>query len=182
MRKINKQFSNKKKLLVAPLCVLILLGTGYVFYQHKNNNTANSNTAGEDKINYEPPTKEDAQRASDNKQRIVEEETKPAQNNGSKKLITPTITYASEQGEKIEAGGFVSNIFEDGGVCTFTFTKGTASFSKHSTGISNAQSVACPAITVGNGEFSEKGQWSVTLSYSSATASGTSAPKTLAVN
>jgi cytoskeletal protein RodZ len=180
MLKIQKHFVLSKKVALIALAV-ILVGGGVAYItvkRHEAQQTPNS------PINLKPATKQDKQRAEDNKSRIVKEETSQnsqPQTTNTKKSVTPTITYAGQYGDSVEVGGYVSGIFEDGGTCTATFTQNGASITKTSSGVENANSVSCPAITAKAEEFSPRGTWKVTLSYSSATASGVSESRNIEV-
>ncbi len=183
MKKI-KISSKKIATILVVSFVIIIGGVGYYFKNHKANPPKTDNESGE--VNLQPATKEDKKRADDNKQRIIEKDEqlkKQGQRNSSagKQAVAPAITYAEQYGANIEVGAYVGGVFEDGGTCTATFSKVGASFSKTTTGVKNVSSVNCPTMIIPTSAFSTKGAWSVVVSYSSNTSSGSSAPKQIEV-
>ncbi len=184
---IKNRLKLSKKPLMVLLVALLIAGVYLYSFRHSSNKSQQvaKKSSGQSQTDLKPATSQDKQRASDNKTRIVEQEaqqnTQPSQTPGTKKTVTPTITYASQYGNSVEVGGYVSGVFEDGGTCTVIFTKGSTSFAKTSTGVKNVNSVNCPALTAQSTEFSSKGEWMVTLSYSSESASGVSGPRQIEV-
>jgi hypothetical protein len=158
----------------------------WYFAIHGKGYSAKQSREATDGINFDPATKEDNKRAEDNKDRIIENENQLAnQSNSSgtdsKKVVKPTITYAGKFDNQVQVGAYVSGVFEDGGECTAEFTQGNLKFAKKVTAVKNVNSVDCPEMAANSSEFTNKGQWTVTVTYSSATASGTSEAKQLKV-
>ncbi|MDB5170458.1 MAG: hypothetical protein JWO35_152 [Candidatus Saccharibacteria bacterium] len=188
MVKIKKQSKLNKKILLLALIVIAIAGGGFYAKLGSDNKVESAkNTAEKQKINYDPPTAEDNKRVDDNKQRIVNQQQQQGaqtpQDTTTKKSVTPIISYAeqTQAGGNIEVGGRVSGVFEDGGTCTATFTQGSKTFVKSSTGVKNVSDVACPALSAAFSEFLATGSWSVTLSYASSTATGSSAARIVEV-
>lgn len=100
-----------------------------------------------------------------------------------KTKVTPEITYATQErsGQPIEVRGFVPQIYEDGGTCLATFTRGTQSVSKSSTGFKNVSYTTCPTITLARSSFPSSGDWTLILSYKSATSEGSSQSQVIKV-
>lgn len=179
MTKIKKP---SKKVLLVLAALIVLAGAGGAFYFNKANNsgqTAQNPTIQEGKINLDPPTEEDAKRVDANKKKVEarQEQEKiqaAAPPSSSKKQVKPVITYAGQYGQAVEVGAGVNGIFEDGGVCTATFSKGALSFTKSVNAVKNMSAVDCPVMSAGSGEFAQKGVWNITVNYSSATAAGDS--------
>lgn len=144
--------------------------------EHRKINAPSTPSVTTDGINYAPPTAEDKKNVEQNKENIVanEQNRESGSSNSSRKNVKPTITYADQYGQSVEVGAFVSGIFEDGGTCKAIFTHDGSSFSKNVQAVKNANSVNCPVMSAGVSEFSQKGTWSVTVSYDSPTASGAS--------
>ena len=136
-----------------------------------------NNNSGE--INLNPPTKEDKARVDANKQRIVAEEQNNSQQ--SKKVAKPTITYIDDRNGNYGVAGYVSGVFEDGGICSYVFTNGSSTKSKESTAISNVSYTTCPPISIEKNELSPKGTWRIVLKYTSVSSSGDSEAKVIEV-
>lgn len=175
----------KQSIALVAVLVLAMITSGLLYA--KNRNLDSSQPASPDAtqaqdINFDPPTAEDAQRAADNKQRLTDQPSQPNASPGTKKSVKPTITGAGQYGEVVEISSFVGGVFEDGGTCTATFTSGGTSFTSSVQAVSNVNTVNCPTISVPISNFNPRGTWSVTISYSSNTAAGTSDPKQVEVN
>jgi len=72
------------------------------------------------------------------------------------------------------AGGFVSGIIEDDGVCTLTLTQGGASVTVEAPAMPDATTTVCGGLAV-PGDRLTAGTWQATLTYTSAAHRGTSA-------
>lgn len=186
--KIKKQ--SKKIILFGAVAVVLAAITGasiVAILQNQRNDVskpASDTSEQKDTINLDPPTKEDVKRVDDNKQSIIDREQQqatPPPTSTGKKTVIPTITYAGQYGQAIEVGAYVTGIFEEGGSCTATFSKGSISFSKSVAAVRSANAVDCPVMSANASEFSQKGSWSVTVTYSSPTATGVSEAKTVEV-
>lgn len=183
MVKIQKP---SKKLTFIAITLVALAAISVFYIKNNSNNEQPKNPAGiQDDINFTPPTAEDKQRVEDNKQRNVArdealKDQTPQQPN-TKRSVIPTITYAGQYGQAVEIGGYVNGVFEDGGTCKATFSQSTNSFIKSVTAIKNTNSVDCPVMSANTNEFSSKGTWTVSITYISATAEGTSESKQIEV-
>jgi len=169
-----------KKILIPSIIAVVALAGGGVYYL-KNRADEPKPTAF---VNLDPPTEEEKQQAEDNKDRIVKEQeeqaSQPPPSNGGPKSVTPVITSAELYNGAIEVSGFVPGVFEDGGTCTATLTKGSSKITKQVQGVKNVSNTQCNGFSVPASELSA-GTWSVTLAYSSATAQGSSAASTVEV-
>ena len=179
MLKIKKV--SKIKYLVLFCAVLIIAGLVILYYTNDRGNNLEqpTPTSGQtEKINLSPPTTEDTKGVEANKEKNISRDeqinNQPIQEPGTKKTVKPTITYSGQYGNLIEVGGYVSDVFEDGGVCTATFARESTSFSKSVTSVKNINSVDCPVMSAQKSEFNQIGKWYVTVSYDSSTASGKS--------
>lgn len=154
--------------------VLALAASGYFAFAQNNNQTASPTTNNSD-ISLEPATELERQEAEENKDRIVDSQNQPSpspetpQSPGSKKSVAPTVTEANRSSVK----AYVTGIFEEGGTCTATFTKGDQTLTKTSDGFQNASYTQCAPMDLDSG-FLSAGKWSVTVKYSSSTSEGTS--------
>lgn len=167
-----------KKIIISIIIALIILGLGIYFVSNRNNNQTpvTEPTDTQPAVNYDPPTKEDSERAESNKDRIIEREKSinelPTNESGLKQ-VKPIITYAGQYGDSVEVGAY-ANVFEENGSCTATFTLGSTSVKKTVQSVRNANSTDCPVMQVGVSELGAKGTYSVVVSYNSQSSSGTS--------
>jgi cell division protein FtsN len=170
-----------KKIIVGVLALLILAGAGFYFFQ-KNQNSESSPQVSDPTINLDPPTEEDLQRAEDNKKEIVAEQDKSPASNSVRPAssVKPVITYADQYGDVVEVGGYIS-LFEENGTCTATFTQGSKQITKSVKAVRSAQSTDCPVMAVSVSEFNPRGNYSVTITYSSPFTNSTSEARQLTV-
>ncbi len=183
--------STKKhpRLLLIIIGVLVVAGAigGYLYIRNKNDrpNTDKTGTT----INYRPPTAEEKKQAEDAKDKIVQDQQtqqsgatkddQPASNRPSK--LTVFIARLEQVGPNIEASGYVGGVFEDDGTCTLTLTNGSAKLSKQSKGFKDFNHTTCTPFSFPSSELTKAGAWTVSLSYSSPSGTGTSETKTLEV-
>lgn len=122
-------------------------------------------------VNLRPPTEEETQAAEDKKEEITRREASnppAAKNSEGKKQVIPIITSANHN----EVRAYVPGIFEEGGKCTATASKGETIVTVNSGGFQNASYTSCAPMNFatplnGNG-------WSIIVTYSSASAEGKS--------
>lgn len=172
----------KSKILYIILAITLLSAfvcAGY-FYIKNNNNSKNSSDqqSEENNIDYSPGTKEE-QQAADQKKEQNYEQDQAKKDQTFNPNVTPIISYASQYGQFVEVGAYVT-IFEEGGTCTAKITKGTTSKETSVPATRNATTTDCPVMKFDSAAL-EKGAWSVTVSYKSNTYYGTSEPKTIDV-
>lgn len=183
----NKNVS--KKIILVALAVILVIAFGvYYLLDRKNNSEQAVENPGQNQqqedINFNPPTPEDAQRAEENKEQIIQgqQNTPVGQTTpDGKKSVKPTITYAGQYGDQVEVGAYVSGVLEDFGVCKAIFQKGSEAMTVQVEAVRGASSMDCPVMGVPVNELKQKGTWSVTVSYSSTSASGVSDSRQLEV-
>lgn len=172
-----KNFSSRT--IVISLLVVLLGAGGFFIYTRKDTSELNPDVT--EGISFSPATENDKQRVDETKQRIVEKDSQPTQQQESRQEVKPLITYAGQYDQAVEVGGYVSGIFEDSGLCTATFSRTGSSFKKSVQAVKNASSVDCPVISVSSDDFNTKGSWNVVLSYESRAAFGSSDPRQIEV-
>lgn len=158
--------------------VVLLLVVGAFLYASKVNsrNNATSQTTADDasKINLDPPTEQEKQDTEDHKQDIVDKQNNPSppppQPGG--RTITVAITDAGQYGPEVEVRAYTADVYETGGVCTFTFSKDGTTITKKTDGIKDARTTICTTLTVPRSEFPGEGEWLLEVAYSSSTAQG----------
>lgn len=187
-RKLVKRSKKKKLLLFVLAGILVILGTLLVLEKTHKINLISTKAAspkstvtpaeGKD-INLDPPTDEEKQAGNEQKDEIAQEkqqqQTAPPPSSSNKKSVKPVIVTISADNGQIDVRGFVSGVFEEGGTCTARFTKpGSAAVTKTTTGFEDYNKTTCSPFTFPATHLPAKGDWSVTLSYASAIAEGTS--------
>lgn len=161
----TKRLFSRKRLLIAVTTCLLAIG---IYTLVKNDNVADKkNPSDVTTVNTQPATEQEKAEAEQNKDRIAS--TNQSTNTGQKKTVKPVITDISNNTVR----AYVSGVFEDGGTCTATFTKGGKTLTKTSSGFENVSYTQCGPINYEDG-FLSPGKWSVTVKYNSATAEGVS--------
>lgn len=176
----------KKSLIIGTVLALVIAGGGVFAYQQTrpdNPNKVSENpeatAQNDDEINLDPATDEEKKETEQHKDELVKQNEQPQP--GGNKSVTPTIVDASQYGQEIEVRALISGVYEEGGICKATFTKGSQTVSKQSTGFKDATTTTCTPMTIPRSEFPTTGDWSVTLTYTSGTSTGTSASKTVRI-
>jgi hypothetical protein len=131
-------------------------------------------------INYGPPTEVEKQDSVSHKDSIPtansQNSNTQTSNASSKKTVTTEITTFRQTSSAFTVNGFVNGVIENGGTCTLTMVfSGDASqkVTESRPGEANATNTTCGEISVPLSKL-HAGTWNTTLSYSSATATGTS--------
>jgi hypothetical protein len=177
-----KQKLTKNQLILSVGALIIALGAAGMAWHpwHKPASTAipaantsqNSGSNGNSSnINYGPPSSSEQQAANDYKKTLSANQ--PPSSGGTKSI---SVQVLSATASKIRVN--IIGVFEDGGTCTATLTKGAQTTTATGTGIAASNYTQCN-INLGAGQVTGGG-WSVVVSYSSADASGksTSTPLT----
>lgn len=176
-----------KKLLTITITLLFVaaLVCSLIWFLNYKNSSKISTKSPTGGINYSPATKDDLSRAEANKQRIIQEQNSSKQNSSSSsslKTVTPLITYAGVYGDQVQIGARVNGIVESGGLCEATITKDGKSLTKTVSSVTDVSSTGCPEMSFQISGLPSKGDWSISVKYTSSTSSGTSTPKILKVD
>ena len=165
--------------LLVGVMLLIALGAWLAWHHHSTATQHKiSPTAGS--VDLTPATPAEQQDSDQHKDASVQN-NKTITPPGGAKTVQPVIVSAAQNGSTIVVRSFVSGVIEDGGTCTATFTNGDQTVSGQSQGVSDATTTLCGKISVDRSAFPVAGSWSVTLNYSSANATGTSAATKLEI-
>lgn len=184
------RLKNKKTIVILVVILLVIgLAAAYYFTNHDKNTSGKGSgqpTTNIGGINYGPPTEQDKAEADQRKQTLQNQSGSTAtQSSGNATSVTTqaavTITFVNYSNSAVQAAGFVGNVFEDGGNCTLTISKGSSKVSATSTGFKDVNKTTCPPITINRSQIPQGGDWSAILSYNSSKASGSSTPKTISV-
>lgn len=148
-------------LSVGALLILLLAGFGWAHW-HKPSPTTTTGAG-----NLTPATAVEKQETADHKDQIIEEQkNQTAPPSSSIKNVSVVITGATST----DVRGYASGVFEDGGTCTATATKGSQTITKTSAGFKNVSYTSCLPIYWDSPLA--RGSWTINLSYKSATAQG----------
>jgi hypothetical protein len=172
----------------AALTTALIVGVAVCGYYLAHNNQENSpsptgsltsakrTTDQKDDINSSPPTAEEKAQADAQKDQNIsranDEKAAGQSTSNSKRSVTPVITNKNP-GDPVTISGYVSGVFEDGGVCTATLTQNGKTVTATSQGFKNVSTTNCAPISIARSQL-PGGTWQVSLSYSSAAAEGTS--------
>ena len=177
-RKSRNFLGTRNRVLVLIAVLLLLAGGVWAIRAHNQPAKSGDKTPeGGTSVNLNPPTEEEKQQTEAHKGQISQPSQPAAASNSGKKQVTPIITNASQ--EQINA--YVPGVFEEGGSCAATLTKGNKTVTKTSTGFQNVSYTSCAPINI-SGQLTERGTWSLVLSYNSTTAEGKSATTSLEVH
>lgn len=184
-----KRTPMKKRTAIIAICIAAVLVGGYLVTAYSTRIFPFAHATQ----NYEPGThvineeksqaEQDAiDNLSDNPDSKVENDQtdtpeEPSVNtNTGKKEAAVLITNAGVFNGTVSASGFVTNIVESSGTCTYTFTNGANRVVKQSSVLSNPSSTTCETVSFPASELTT-GTWAVTLSYASSESAGVSQAK-----
>lgn len=163
--------------MIGVIAVLIL-GGGFAYSKlaHK----ASTGTNAKNNIDLSPATPAEKQDSNEHKEN-TSQNNQPTPPPSSTSSVTPVIVDASQYSDKIEVRSYVPGVFENGGTCTVTLTKGSLQVTKQAAATEDATTTRCANVSIDRSEFSEAGQWTATVSYSSTAYQGSSKPTTVEV-
>lgn len=173
MKKIKVNFRSKKFIIAVIIAALLISGSAFAYVATRDDDkknedvTANGPESESIGTSYDinPATEEEKRESEQHKDAIVEQQNQPAPQPGQKKQVSVVITSADAN----SINAYVSGVLEDGGTCTATLTKGSQKIDRTSSGFSNVSTTNCSPIAP---NFPSGGTWTVTVSYSSASAEG----------
>lgn len=190
MNKNKKYIKDRELVIVLTVIGTILLICGTYFVQKRfrdNNNlsTTNNGQTTEAKINLDPPTQEDIYRAESNKDRLTDQQATPSPTSGDTvglKTVKPIITYAGQYAGDIQVGAYVSGVLDRAGTCRTDLTQDNFKLTNLVNAITDASSMSCPEMAFQVSDLPRKGDWTVTVTYTSVTGTGVSDAKQIKVN
>lgn len=177
------QGSISKKTILVGLVLSGLVVAGLLFARANPTGTKDSPAT---QIETSPSTEQEKQETEAHKDELAEQaqaekDKPPVEEDAPKKSVTPVITNASQNATTVTVNSFVSGILENNGNCTMKAVKGSLTVSKTVQASANASTTDCAPFLVNRSDFPETGEWSVTVTYSSSTAEGTSQPRALSL-
>jgi len=182
--KTKKNYKNKVPLMIIAAVVVVLLACAAAFAIYNSNQT--SIKPGQQGVNLE---RSDAEKAAeealkdDPGQKLENEQndTPPAPSStapSGKMAVNVVLNYADidngTETSTVVAAGSVTNVTEENGVCTYSFTNNGSVITKTSSTLVNPTSTTCSKVSFPASELPRSGVWVVTLKYSSDKSEGTS--------
>ncbi len=181
----NKNRKSKKPLVVSVLIIVLaaaIVSTIYL-YVHRNDIKRDSNGVSIERTPQDKKLEQDLNKNPEKKEESTQTDQPPKPSvDPSTKLqkVNVVLTNVGESEDaSISASGFVSNIVETNGVCTYQFTSAGRVIEKQSTILPSASSTTCKTINFPASELGS-GVWKVQLKYTSSVSEGIS--NTLEVN
>ena len=164
---------NKNSLTITVLIVLLV--ALLVIYVVRSNNDSDQTPATDyiasDKINFGPPTDNEAAAGDLIKPKLVEEEDATDENSHTSNAQV-VIVDASQYDNTIEVRSFVSNIIENGS-CTITITNESGStITRTVDAAAEASTTLCQGIEIDRSEFTTPGIWNVLVKFTGSSSSG----------
>lgn len=181
MTNTKSLISSKKRLITisAILVLVVVVAFGAWWYFLKP--TAQSTTARPvNSVDYSGPTQEE-QNAGDN-QKEENQNREEIDSQPEATTATVIVTDASQYDNTIEVRAYIPNIYSSEGYCTATFTKaGATTVTVNGSPFKDATTTQCGAMDVNRSAFSAAGTWSVVVSYTSSTATGSSEARSVSI-
>ncbi len=175
----TKKTHNQSKTIIIVLLASIVLAAVTIAYTQKNTpqptdlpsqSLPTVPVQDSDYLNLNPPTEEDNQEVEQNKNDISTDEPTKPQDQDSVNMV---ITYSGYSNKSIQVSSYAANIFEEGGTCALTLTRGDAKVTKQTMGQTDARYTFCPTFDIPFSEISS-GTWSGRVSYTSQKYNGVS--------
>jgi hypothetical protein len=183
--KHSVKHSSKILKLGAILAILVIIVLGsFLVYRRRSHNAstpATSNPPGTEKIDLSPPTEQEKQSNEQHKDELIKQQQQEQNTQTGIKQVKPIITDAGYYDTQVEVRSFVPGIYEAGGTCTITMTKDSSSITRQVISSKGATTTDCPVVRIPRSDLPSTGTWTVTVSYNSATAKGSSDSKTVEV-
>lgn len=161
-----RKLSRFWQIVIPAVILLLLVGGAYVGYRQFFYNPPT--TIDGQPVNLEPATEEDKAQAEAHKEEIVEQDKAIKENPSGTgpKTVAVVITGADQTAGR----AYVTGVFEDDGSCLATASMGSQKATASSLGFRNVSYTQCAPLTW-NTPLTP-GSWSITVTYKSATASG----------
>lgn len=183
LKKLKTNPSKKTTLIVVISVVLagILGVSAYALYV--NNSSDSDKSEYETNLERTDAEKEASKNLEENPEQKLENDQNdtpatPEQSSSTGKYsVNVLLTTAGVYNGKVNAGGMVTDRVEEGGTCTYIFTKGSETISKTTDTLVNPTSTSCKAVNFSSDELPSAGTWKVKLTYSSESSEGTSNEK-----
>lgn len=156
-----------KRLLTLGIIVVLAGLAGAGVFALRQSNSSSSSPRDVNTVNYDGPTEEEAKAGDEQK---AKEETDEAKDYSSvDDNVNFQLSDASQYGDTFEVRAFVVNVYEEG-TCVATFTKaGQSSVATTSQAFKDATTTQCGANDTPISKFPVKGEWNLTVTFTSST-------------
>lgn len=170
----KKKTKKKSSFLSVLIATIILLGLAGAALYLTRDSSQPSPEQPVNTINFGPPTEEEQAAGDEKKEELVAEEESPPELPDEASVA---IVDASQYGNEIEVRAFISNVVQNGR-CIITFENAGESLTKTVDAFADATTTPCINLVVPRDEFTNTGEWTVTVEYRNDTIKG-SATSTL---
>ena len=185
MKIAHKKSLGKKKKILIIIAAIIIVGGGagafYYFNTQRNSNTTANEPRPVNTVDYNPPTKQQEQTTSDQKDQIISDYNKGQ--TGSDQPTTNDVIVTISRANQTSAGLSIGTVIDGAksGTCTVALSRsGQPTISKSFTIAYEATSAFCQEAVIPLDEITTSGDWQLSVS---ATVDGkTSKPATQTVN
>ncbi len=183
--KINK--NKKSKVIIAAIIVAVALGGAVFAYSASQNNDADKKAADKaknentvNKVDYGPAT--DEQKKAGDEQKKENQAQEHSDDVPATTKAEVVITDATQYDSVVEVRAYTPNVYEDGGTCTAVFKKsGATQVSVSHAAFRDASTTQCGALDIPRSSFGQSGEWSLVVTYNSATSNGSSPVKKVSI-
>lgn len=197
-KKKQSRRQRERRGFLLPVLILCLIIAGVAFWGYKsgwftkkNNNeetvvadTKNINTAelGKDIENKSSESGEtDYGSSFKNQAEAASKEKEVAKNDAGLKIAEVYVSGGYDvQNSQVYASGVITNVVNNTGTCTYTFTNGTDTIVETSEVLPSPKETVCASVNLDRSRFAN-GSWSVTLNFNSEYAEGTSDATTFTI-
>lgn len=171
--KPNNKLLKRTGIVVFALLVALIAVSAFALFNHSPKESDQATTRPTNSVDYSGPTDEEEASGDSQKEANKEREALDALPPANKAEII--VTDASQYNATIEVRAFSSNVYEDTGTCTATFSlAGSPDVTVQQKAFKDATTTQCGALDASRSTFARAGTWKVTVSYSSPTAQGSS--------
>jgi hypothetical protein len=164
------RFIRKKSIIIIVALLLAGAGGAYALHDLVSSKQDTVSPRPRNTVNYAGPTDAEAAAGDEQKKQIVNEQSSSSTPQTTANL---QITDASQYDDIVEVRGFVSNIVETGGTCTYVFTQGGATVTETTPAQADATTTQCKTLDTPRAKFVNAGVWQLIATYESASAKGT---------
>lgn len=154
---------------IAILCLAaIIVAVGVFFLCMKLADKQSETTEGGiSNINYNDPTDEQIESGES-----IKEQNQTDEDNQEEKNYTIFISGSGQYDQSIEVRAYIGGgLIENDGICKFVFKNGNRTLTKNTPAYANVSNTNCENLEVPASDFPISGDWSLIITYSSATTS-----------
>lgn len=176
MIKIKNNKKSIPKWAILSLVIVLLALAGFGAHKVLRSDAPASTTATANNINYGPATEQEKKEAEDNKAAVEQRaKTDSATPSSGIKTVMPVISsWGTDPDTKnFELAAYIPDVYEDGGQCVLTLTKDGRILTRTISGRKDVNRTTCAPFTLPGREVTA-GDWTASISYTSAAASGSS--------